>query len=194
MAYYWDTLQKEVGAEIQTIMWKGDTANTGYTGNNAYLKLCDGFEKQLLADASVVDVTLTAVTTSNVISILGTVINAAPAAVKAKGANGKFYVASNVALAFRIASALGNTAAFITGEMPLSFAGYEIVECPGMSDNKIVFTRPENLVYAFDGSEDSSNLVAVDQLKTAGIPNILTIALLAIGFKILNPSEVVYFN
>lgn len=196
MAYYWDTLQKEVGSEIQEIMWKGDTAGTGatYTGVNAYRALCDGFEKQLAADANVVDVTLSSVTTSNVISILGTVIAAAPAAVKAKGANGKFYVASNVALAFRIASALGNTAAFITGEMPLSFAGYEVIECPGLSDNKIVFTRPENLVYAFDGSEDFSNLVAIDQLKTAGIPNILTVALLAIGFKILNPSEIVYFN
>jgi hypothetical protein len=194
MAYYWETLQKEVSQEISVLMWQGDTAISYYTGTTAYLKLCNGYSKKLKADAGVVDVAKSAVTSSNVISILGTVIQAAPAAVKAKNAGGKFYVASNVALAFRIASALGNTAAFITGEMPLSYAGYEVVEQPGMANDEIVFTRSENLVYAFDGSEDDKNLVAIDQLKTAGIPNILTVALLSLGFEILNPTEIVYFN
>ena len=194
MNYYWDSLGMEVAQEIAVIAWQGSTTNTAYTGTNAYKALCDGFEKQLLADAGVVDVTLTAVTSSNVIGAMTAVINAAPAVIKNREAGAIFYVASNVALAYRIAAALGNTQAFITGEMPLSFAGFQVVEQPGMSDNKIVFTRPENLVYALDGESDSTELIAVDQLRTAGIPNILTVALFAIGFKILNPSEIVYFN
>ena len=194
MSYYWDTLQKEVAQEIAVIQWQGSTTNPAYSGATAYKALCDGYEKLLLADAGVVDVTLTASTVANVIANMTAVINAAPSVIKNKNAGAVFYVASNVALAYRIASALGNTAAYITGEMPLSFAGFEVIEVPGMSDNKMVFTRPENLVYVLDGSEDTDNLVAIDQLKTAGIPNILTVALLAVGFAIINPTEIVYFN
>lgn len=194
MNYYWESLGKEVAQEIASIAWRGDTGNAAYSGTSAFLKLCDGFEKKMLANAEVVDVTLTAITSSNVIAAMTAVINAAPAAIKNREAGAVFYVASNVALAYRIAAALGNTQAFITGEMPLSFAGFEVVEQPGMSTNKMVFTRPENLVYALDGDNDASELIAIDQLRTAGIPNILTVALIAIGFEILNPSEIVYFN
>ncbi len=193
MSFYWDALAKEVAQEISVIRWVGDTANTGYTGDNAYKALTDGFEKQLLADSTVIDVTLTAATASNVIAILTAVLTAAPAQITAKEAGAVFFASSSVVTAFRIAAALGNSQAYITGDMELSFAGYKIVEAPGMTANKIVFTRPENLVYAFDGSE-SAELIAIDQLKTAGIPNILTVALLAIGFKIVNGAEIVYFN
>lgn len=195
MAYYWDELSKEIASEIASIRWKGNTAGTGatYTGNFAYNTLCDGFEKLMLANSQVVDVTLTAVTSSNVITLLATVLNAAPAAVKQKEAGAVFFVSSTVATAYRIAAALGNTSAFITGEMPLSFAGYQMVEAPGMTDGNIVFTRPENLVQAFDGSE-AGEIVSIDQLKTAGIPNILTVVLLAIGFQIINGSEIVWMH
>lgn len=195
MAHYWEELSKEIASELAVIRWQGNTAGTGatYTGNFAYKTLCDGLEKIMLADASVVDVTLTAVTTANVITLLSTVLNAAPAAVKAKEAGAVFYVSSTVATAYRIAAALGNTSAFITGEMPLTFAGYQMVEAPGMTDGNIVFTRPENLIYAFDGSE-SGTVEAIDQWKTAGIPNILTVVLLAVGYQIINPSEIVWMH
>jgi hypothetical protein len=195
MNFYWEELRKEIGQELAVIRWQGDTAGTGatFTGNFAFKTLCDGLEKKMLANAAVVDITLTAVTTSNVIALLSAVINAAPAAVKAKEAGAVFYVSSTVATAYRIAAALGNTQAFITGEMPLSFAGYQMVEAPGMTDGNIVFTRPANLVYAFDGSEEGS-IEAIDQLKTVGIPNILTVVLLAVGYEILNPSEIVWMH
>lgn len=195
MAYYWDELSKEIANELAVIRWKGNTAGTGatYTGNFAYKTLCDGLEKLMLANSEVVDVTLSAVTTSNVISLLTAVLNAAPAQVKAKEAGAVFYVSSTVATAYRIAAALGNTSAFITGEMPLSFAGYRMVEAAGMTDGNIVFTRPENLVYAFDGSENGT-IESIDQLKTAGIPNILTVVLLAVGYQIINPSEIVWMH
>lgn len=195
MNYYWDTLQKEIISELAVIRWQGNTAGTGatYTGAFAYKTLCNGFEKLLLADAAVIDVTKTAVTTSNVIALLAAVLAAAPANVSAKEAGGVFYVSSTVATAYRIASALGNTSAFITGEMPLSFAGYPMVEAPGMTSGNIVFTRPENLIYAFDGTE-SGTLEAIDQLKTVGIPNLLTVVLLAVGFQIVNPGEIVWMS
>jgi hypothetical protein len=195
MNFYWDVLAKEINSEIESIKWIGSTTATGssYTGNFAYNALCDGYEKLLLADANVVDVTVTAVTVSNVIGLLSAVLLAAPDTITPRKAGAVFYVSSTVATAFRIASALGNTAAYITGDMPLSFAGYDMVENPGMTDGTIVFTRPENLVYAFDGSE-SGTIEAIDQLKTVGIPNILTVVLLSIGFAIVNPAEIVWMH
>jgi hypothetical protein len=194
MSYYWETLKKEVQQEIATIMWVGSTTNTGYTGTNAYKALTDGYEKKLGADAAVIDVTLTAVTASNVIASMTAVLNAAPAAIKTKDSGAVLYAASDVVLSYRIAAALGNTLAYITGDQPLKFLNFDVVECPGMTSGNMVFTRPDNLVYALDGTEDADNLVAIDQLKTVGIPNILTVALFTIGFEILNPNEIVFFH
>lgn len=201
MAHYWNVLQEEIAQEVGYIMWQGNVAGTGstYTGEFAFKTLCDGFEKLLNANAAVTKLIGSAVTTSsnitpsNVISAMTAVIAAAPTAIKAKK-DAIIYAASNVVFAYRVASSLGNTAAFITGEMPLSFVGYRIVEVPFMSDNEILFTRPMNMIYALDGSEDASNLVSIDQLKTIGVPNILTTVLLTIGFQIVNPEEIVFLK
>lgn len=195
MNFYWEELRKEIGQELAIIRWQGDTAGTGasFTGSFAFKTLCDGLEKKMLANSQVIDVSATTITASNVIAEMTRVLSAAPAAVKAKEAGAVFYVSSAIATAYRIAAALGNTQAFITGEMPLSFAGYQVVEAPGMSDGRMVFTRPENLIYAFDGTEEGS-IEAIDQLKTVGIPNILTVVLLAVGYEIVNPQEIVFYN
>lgn len=195
MTYYWGELQKEISSELSVLRWQGDTAGTGatFTGDFAYKTLFDGFEKKLNADALVVDVTASAVTTGNVIAILAAVLNAAPTAIKLKKNGAVFYASTSVVTAFRIAAALGNTQAYITGDMELSFAGYRIVEAPGMTDGYIVFTRPENLVYAFDGSEEG-DIVANDLMKSQGIPNILTTVLLAAGVQHVNGNEIVFFH
>ena len=197
MAHYWETLAAEVQAEISDLMWKGNTAGTGatYTGNNAYRTLCDGYEKLLLANAEVVDVTLTAVTVANVIDSLTAVLLAAPAAVQsAKKSDLRFYVASNVFLAFQIAASKGNTISFVTELLGANFGGIKIVEAPGMSPSKMVLTRVQNLVYLIDGESDSTDLKAIDLTETTGQPLLRTAAYLKIGFGILNPSEIVYFS
>ena len=200
MEHYWNTLQKEIAQEIAVIMWQGNTAGTGatFTGDNAYKTLCNGFNVLFSASSEVVKITSSAVTSANVVSIMTQVLQAAPTAVKQKNglSSAVFYVATNVAIAYRIALGyiIPQTIG-LDGSLTEKFLGaYEIVEMPGMPDNEIVFTRPENLVYAFDGTEDASELIAVDQLRTIGVPNILTVALLSIGFQILNPSEIVVFN
>lgn len=192
MGHYWDSLQLEVSSELEEIRWKGDTSNGAYTGTSSYKKLCNGYEKLLLADSAVVDVTLTAITVANVIGAMTAVVMAAPAAIKGfPKSELRLYVASNVFLAFQIAT---SNLYLTTPSTALTFAGIQVVEQPGMTDSKMVFTRKDNLVYLFDGEGDSQELIAVDALKTMGIPNIYTIAFLKVGFGILNPSEIVYYN
>jgi len=197
MQNYWDVLAKEINAEIASIMWVGNTAGTGstYTGSNAYRALCDGFEKKLSDDGSVVDVTLTASTVSNVISNMEAVFAAAPAEVlSANKADLRLYVASDVFVKFQIASSKGNTISFVTELLGANFAGVKVAECPGMSAGRMVLTRKDNLIYLLDGEDDSTDLKAIDLTQTTGQPLLRTAAYLKIGFGIINPSEIVFFN
>lgn len=197
MMNYWDNLSGEIQSEIASIMWVGNTAGTGttYTGDNAYRTLCDGFEKALLADASVVDVTLTASTVANVISNLEALLAAAPASIlSTKKSDLRIYVASDVYTKFQIAASKGNTISYVTELLGANFAGIKVVEAPGMSTGKMVLTRTSNLVYALDGESDSTDLKAIDLTETTGQPLLRTAVYLKIGFAILNPSEIVYFN
>jgi len=190
MAYYWDEMAKEVEAEIEQIRWKGNTSLTGTT----FLNLCDGYEKKLLADSSVVDVTLTAITSANVIAAMTAMVSALPAVLQSKTGDLRLYVAPNVAMAYRIAAALGNTQSYITESLGLTFLGIKIVIAEGMSTNKMVLTRKSNLIYAFDGEGDSKELKAINLEDTVAEPLLRTRANMKIGFSFVNPTEIVYFN
>ena len=195
MSFYWDEMAKEVQAEVSSIMWKGNTAGTGvgYTGASAYNTLCDGYEKTLAADSGVVDVTLTASTIGNVINSMTAVVNALPASLKSKTSDLRLYVASNVALNYRIAVAQANTIGYTTIQPDLSFLGIKIVECPGMSDGKMVCTSKNNLIYAFDGEGDAKAIKAINLEDTIAEPLLRSRVNLKIGFSIINPTEIVYF-
>lgn len=188
MNFYWDDIAKQAGQEIEYLRWRGNTA--GATGT--YLDVCDGHEKKLAADATVIDVAkpLTLDETT-VIAYLTDVYVAAPAAVHASG-EAKFYVARNVANFYRIATASANTLAYVTKDLGLTFLGMPMVVCDGMSDNKVVFTRKSNLIYAFDAEADSKALKAIDLRETTAEPYLRTRANLKVGFYHVNGDEIVY--
>ena len=194
MSHYWEEMSNEINEEIEYIRWQGSTTNGAYSGATAFKKLCNGYEAILLADAGVVDVTLTAVTTANVISILGTVLANLHAAVKAKRSDLRFYVSPNVFTAFQIAAAAGNNSTYITEALGANFVGIKIVEAMGLSANKIVLTSKNNLIYLLDGEGDATDLKAIDLSETTGQPLLRTAAWLKIGFAVLNSTEIVYFN
>lgn len=194
MNLYWENLAGEIGEEIEYIRWVGNTAITGYTGANAFKGLCNGYESLLTATTGVINVTLTAVTANNVIDAFAAVLAAAPAAISSKKKELRFYVASNVATAFRIAASKGNTITYITEDLSFNFGGIKIVEAPGMSNNKIVLTLRSNLVYLLDGEDDATDLRAVNLMDTTAQPLLRTAVYLKLGFGILNANQIVYFN
>jgi hypothetical protein len=187
MNYYWGEMAKTIQENIALLMWQGDTTGTGST------VLCDGFEKKLAADTSVIDVAApTNVTSANVLALMQDVYEAASTAVLSQGDDLRFYVSRNVATAYAYATASANTIAYLTEALPLTYLNVPIVICDGMSDDKIVFTSKNNLVYAFDALSDSSALKAVNLSDTIAEPVIRTRANMKIGFEILNPGEIVY--
>ena len=190
MAYYWDEMSKEIESEIEQIRWKGDTTLTGDTT----LSLCDGYEKKLNADAAVIDVSATTVTSLNVIAEMIKVVNALPAALKNKKRDLRFYVSSDIALNYELAAAAGNTQTFVTQSLGLSFLGIKIVVAEGMTAGRMVLTSKNNLIYAFDGEGDSKALKAVNLEESVAEPFLRTRANVKIGFHFVNPAEIVYYH
>lgn len=190
MAYYWDEMSKEIESEIEQIRWQGNT--TGGTGT--FLDTCDGYEKRMLADAAIVDVSATTITTNNVISEMIRVVDALPAALKNKKSRLRFFVAPDVALAYELAAAAGNTQTYVTQTLGLTFLGIKIVVAEGMSAGRMVLTAKENLIYAFDGEGDSKALKAVNLEDSVAEPFLRTRANIKIGFYFVNPSEIVFYN
>lgn len=193
MAYYWDEMAKEVESEVEQIRWRG--ATTGVTtGATAFLSLCDGYNRKIQAASNVKVTGATSITTSNVIAEMTRVLNALPASLKAKRDVLRFHVSANVFTAFQLAVAAGNTQAFVTQALPSTFIGIKVVVNEGMSDNTMVLTAKDNLIYAFDGEGDSKALKAVNLEDTVAEPKLRTRANLKIGFQIVNPSEIVSYG
>ena len=190
MNYYWDEMAKTIAEEVEQIRWKGDTSLTGDT----FLKLCDGYETKLAGDSNVIDVTATTITSSNVIAEMIKVVNALPASLKNKKGQLRFFVAPDVALAYELAAAAGNTQTYVTQSLGLSFLGIKLVVAEGMSAGRMVLTAKDNLIYAFDGEGDGKALKAVNLEDSVAEPLLRTRANMKIGFHYVNPTEIVFYN
>lgn len=189
MSYYWDEMAKQIQEDVELIRWQGDT-----TSLDATLALCDGYIKKMLADASIVDVANTTITSSNVITEIVKVLNAAPSRIARKKADLRLYVASNVANALELATASGNTQTYITTPLALTFLGIKVVVAEGMPNDHMVLTLKNNLIYAFDGEGDGKALKAVNLSDTVAEPYLRTRANLKVGFSYVNPTEIVLYS
>jgi hypothetical protein len=189
MDFYWNEMAKAIGQDIELIRWQGDTAS-----ENATLSLCNGYIKGLLADSTVVDVANTTVTASNVLAELAKVFAAAPASIIRKKADLRLYVSTNVANAYELAAAQGNTLTYVTTPLALTYLGVKVVVCEGMPNDTAVLTLKDNLIYAFDAEGDDKALKAVNLADTVAEPYIRTRANMKVGFTHVNGAEVVLYS
>jgi len=189
MNYYWAELAAKIGEDIELIRWQGDTLS-----EDATLALCDGYVKKFCTDTDIVGVYGGAVTSANVLTQMSLVYTSAAPAILQKKADLRFYVSSNVASAYELAAATGNTQTYVTTPLPLTYLGVKVVVCAGMPDNTMVLTLKSNLVYAFDAEGDAKALKAVNLSDTVAEPYLRTRANLKIGFHYTNPTEIVVYN
>ena len=196
MNFYWETMAKTVGQDIENIRWKGDTLST-----NPTLALCDGYEKKLNAAVGpngVINGGTGAITTFSGAGELGDSLETAfallPASVASRTEDLRIYLPTQLVNIYRLGVASGNTNAFITQDLSLTYLGIRIVPCQGMSNNTFVITLKDNLIYAFDAEGDSSDLRAVNLRDTVAEPYIRTRADMKIGFHFVNPTEIVFYS
>ena len=82
----------------------------------------------------------------------------------------------------------------IDGSMAATWLGIKIVVAEGMSNNTMVLTHKDNLIYAFDGDNDAKVLKSVNLEDTVAEPVLRTRVDLKLGFYYVNPSEIVFYS
>jgi hypothetical protein len=195
MQFYWSEMANSINGSIESLRWKGNTALSP-----APLGLCDGYEVRFNAALSgVVPYTMLAPVfpaTSPTFAQLLTDIQGAfalvPATIASRTADLRIYMPTQLVNIYRLGVAQGNTNAYITQDLSLTYLGIKIVLCPGMSNNTLCITLKDNLLYAFDGEGDPSDLRAVNLSETTAEPFLRTRANMKIGFDFVNPGDIVY--
>jgi hypothetical protein len=190
MNYYWNEMSLKIQEDLELIRWQGDTESL-----DAVLSLCDGYLKKLCGDGGIAAGLYSgAVDSTNVIAKMTAVYTALPPAVIRKKADLRFYVSSNVAAAYELAAATGNTQTYVTLPLGLTFLGVKVVVADGMPNDTMVLTLKSNLIYAFDGEGDSKALKAVNLTDTVAEPYLRTRANMKVGFYYTNPAEIVVYS
>jgi hypothetical protein len=189
MNYYWGIMASQIEEDIELIRWQGDTAS-----ENPLLALCDGYLVKLCNDGNLAYTGGGSVDSTNVLATLNSVVAGLPASVRFKKADLRIRVSSNVAAAYELAAAAGNTLTYVTLPLGMTYLGIRVVVCEGMPDNTIVASLKDDLIYAFDAEGDSKALKAVNLTDTVAEPYIRTRANVKAGFFYVNPEQIAVWS
>ena len=146
-----------VAARNEVLIWQGVNANAGEY---------DGFETLFLADATVLDVAdPEAITSANVIDEMNKLVLTLPTRVRRATEKPVIAVSSNVAEAYRSAIlGLGGGYYLYQGEsVVMNWQGqYDVIECPGMSDDTMAFYQKSNLWFGTNLLDQWNNVAVLD--------------------------------
>ena len=146
-----------VAANNERLIWQGVNATAGEYA---------GFETLFLADAAVLDVaTPEAITSANVIEEMGRLVLTLPPRVRRATEKPIIAVSSNVAEAYRSAIlGLGGGYYLYQGEsVVMNWQGqYDVIECPGMSDDTMAFYQKSNLWFGTNLLDQWNNVAVLD--------------------------------
>jgi hypothetical protein len=186
---------ERVAARIEQNIWAGVNASAGQFA---------GFQTLFAADSDVIDVTGTTVTASNVITELGKVVDAIPAALYGKE-DLFLYVPQNVAKAY--VRALGGFAASGVGangvdnqgttwfnNQELYFDGIKVAVANGLSSNKMVAAQKSNLFFGTGLLSDKNEVRLIDMADIDGSQNFRLIMRLSAGIQYGIGSDIVYYG
>ena len=146
-----------VAARNEILIWQGVNANVGEYA---------GFETLFLADAAVLDVAApAAIDATNVIEEMAKLVATLPTRVKRATEKPVIAVSSNVAEAYRSAIlGLGGGYYLYQGEsVVMNWQGqYDVIECPGMSDDTMAFYQKSNLIFGTNLLDQWNNVALLD--------------------------------
>jgi hypothetical protein len=101
-----------------------------------------------------------------------------------------FYIVFRLVLMISLTLVLTGT----TRPLDLTFLGIRVVISEGMSNNRMVLTFKDNLIYAFDGLDDDKALKAINLEDTTADAVLRTRVNYKIGFHFVNPAEIVFYH
>jgi len=185
----------KVAAKIETTIWNGTNATAGEF---------DGFRALMLADADVIDVVSTAITSANVVAEIGKVVDAIPASLY--GNEGlRIYVSQAIAKAYVRAlggfgaSGLGANGTNTQGTQwytngSLSFDGIPIFMANGMKSTDMVATTVDNLFFGCGLLNDNSLCKTIDMSDIDGSNNVRVILRYNAGIQYGIGGDVVLYS
>jgi len=173
-----------VAQKTEQNIWNGTNATTGEF---------DGFYQLMGADADVVDVTGTPITSSNVITELGKIVDAIPSALYGKE-DENIYVSQNIARAYVRAlggfgaSGLGAAGTNSMGTQwwnngSLSFDGVKIFVAEGLPDHSAIAAQKSNLYFGTGLLSDLNEVKVIDMGDIDGSQNVRVVMRFTAGVQ-----------
>ena len=162
----------------------------------------DGFSTLLAADADVIDVTGAAITSSNVISELGSIVDAIPSSLYGQE-DMYIYVSQNIARAYVRAlggfgaSGLGANGVNAQGTQwwnngSLSFDGVKLFVANGLADDTAVAAEKSNLYFGTGLLSDHNEVKVIDMSDLDGSQNVRVIMRFTSGVQYGIGGDIVY--
>ena len=180
----------QISASVENAIWQGANATAGQI---------DGFETLWAADADVVDVTATTVTSSNVIAQLGAILDAAPNTVYGKE-DLTLYVSRNIMKAYvRALAAQGGgyenrVNMWYDMNTPLTFDGIPLFLANGLSDDTAALAQKSNLYFGTNLVSDMNEVRVIDTSETLGDQNARFVSRFAYGIQYGYGAEIVFYS
>jgi len=185
----------KVAAKNETNIWQGVDANAGEF---------DGFTTLAAANADVIDVTGTTITAANVITELGKVVDAIPAALYGKE-DLYIYVSQHIARSYVRAlggfgaSGLGANGVAAQGTTwynggDLAFDGVKLFVASGLPTNDMIAAQKSNLYFGSSLLADWQEVKLLDMADLDGSKNVRVIMRMAAGCAIGIGADVVYYT
>jgi hypothetical protein len=183
----------KVAEKTENNIWKGDEDNAGEF---------DGFTTLLAADSDVIDVTGSAITASNVISELGSIVDAIPSSLYGQE-DMYIYVSQNIARAYVRAlggfgaSGLGANGVNAQGTQwwnngSLSFDGVKLFVANGLADDTAVAAEKSNLYFGTGLLSDHNEVKVIDMADLDGSQNVRVIMRFTSGVQYGIGGDIVY--
>jgi len=178
----------KVADSLEKAVWQGSGATPNFTAEI-------GLEAKLLADATVLDVTATTLSQSNIIAQIGRVYDAIPAALR-DSEELVIYMGTAAAAFYRQALAAASSEVYFMQEhKDLQYLGVKVIIAGGMSANKMVAAEKSNLLLITDLMSEFDELSILPQRNVTGVPVIRFVALDAkFGVDFIYGAEIVYYN
>lgn len=183
----------EVASANETIIWQGATGTAGEY---------DGFTTRFAADGDVIDVTGTTVTAANVITELGKVVDAIPAAIYGKE-DLFIYVPQNVYRAYvRALGGFGSAGLGANGFEgrgnnqilgDLAFDGVKLFLAEGLPSDEMVAAQSSNLFFGTSLMSDWNEVKVLDMADLDGSQNVRFVMRFTANVNYAYGSEVVYY-
>ena len=185
----------KVAESMEISIWRGANATAGQF---------DGFVTLATADATVVDVVGTTITAANVITELGKVVDAIPAALYGKE-DLYIFVSQSTARAYVRAlggfgaSGLGANGTNAQGTQwfnngSLSFDGVKIFVANGLASNYIMAAQKSNLFFGTGLLNDMNEVRLIDQAEVTGAQTVNVIMRFTAGVQYGIGSEIVLYT